>query len=80
MEETLVQNGTSKVQGSIAYVEQEPFIISESVENNIRFGLPFDQNRMDEAIKFSQMGSDLKLFGNGVKTVIGERGVNISGG
>ena len=38
MDETIVNGGTSSVVGSIAYVEQEPFIISDSVENNIRFG------------------------------------------
>ena len=38
MDETIVNGGASTVAGSIAYVEQEPFIISDSVENNIRFG------------------------------------------
>lgn len=42
MDETIVNGGTTHVAGSIAYVEQEPFIISDSVENNIRFGQPFD--------------------------------------
>ena len=59
MEETIVAKGKSEVAGSIAYVEQEPFIISDSVENNIRFGVPFDQKRMDEAVKYSLMESDL---------------------
>ena len=38
MDETINTGGTSSVVGTIAYVEQEPFIISDSVENNIRFG------------------------------------------
>lgn len=42
MQETNVAKGTALVSGSIAYVEQEPFIISDSVENNIRFGMPYD--------------------------------------
>lgn len=35
---------------------------------------------MDDAIKYSNLERDITLFGKGVKTVIGERGVNISGG
>lgn len=80
MEETILSKGKSSVVGSIAYVEQEPFIISDSVENNIRFGKPFNQKRLDDALKYSCLEGDVKLFGKGLKTVIGERGVNISGG
>lgn len=43
MDETINTGGTTSVAGSIAYVEQEPFIISDSVENNIRFGQPYDK-------------------------------------
>ena len=38
MEETILTKGTSAVNGSIAYVEQEPFIYSASVKQNIMFG------------------------------------------
>ena len=64
----------------MAYVEQEPFILSASVSQNIQFGLPLDQSRLDTAVKYAQLTSDLQLFANGIDTVIGERGVNISGG
>ena len=80
MEETLKLKGESIVNGSIAYVEQEPFIYSASVKQNIMFGKEYDEERMKLAIKSSQLESDLKIFGKGLNTVIGERGVNISGG
>ena len=35
---------------------------------------------MNDAIKYSCLERDMELFGKGLKTVIGERGVNISGG
>lgn len=35
---------------------------------------------MDAALKYSCLERDMKLFGKGLKTIIGERGVNISGG
>jgi len=45
--------GHLKVNGSIAYVEQEPFIISASIRKNILFGKTFDKKRFDEAIKYA---------------------------
>lgn len=80
MQETTLRHGTATVAGSVAYVEQEPFILSASVSQNIQFGLPLDQSRLDTAVKYAQLTSDLQLFANGIDTVIGERGVNISGG
>jgi len=59
MEETKVMKGNFRVNGSIAYVEQEPFIISASVKKNIMFGRPFDQARFDDAIKYSCLTRDV---------------------
>lgn len=38
LQETSIKNGSLSVKGSIAYVEQEPFIFSASVKQNIMFG------------------------------------------
>ena len=38
MRETIVQTGSISSRGSIAYVEQEPFILSDTVMNNILLG------------------------------------------
>ena len=51
--------GNLQVSGSIAYVEQEPFIISASIRKNILFGKPYDKKRFDEAIKFAQLERDV---------------------
>ena len=80
MEETILQKGTSKIEGSIAYVEQEPFIFSGSVKNNILFGLPYEKERFERTIMVSQLTKDIELLGKGVETTIGERGINVSGG
>lgn len=42
MNETMVKSGKLVVKGKIAYVEQEPFIISGNIEDNICFGLQYD--------------------------------------
>ena len=80
MGETCITKGTKQVQGSIAYVEQEPFIYSASVKENILFGQPWDELKFQKTIQASQLSKDLEIFGKGADTVIGERGVNISGG
>ena len=80
MHETSLTKGSHDQSGSLAYVEQEPFIYSASVKDNITFGLSFDEKRFNYAIEVSQLKHDLAQFGRGADTVIGERGVNISGG
>ncbi|KAJ3217850.1 Multidrug resistance-associated protein 4 [Dinochytrium kinnereticum] len=64
----------------IAYCTQTPFILSGSIKDNITFGRPLDEKWLSEVIKACAMDSDIKLFSDGVETVIGERGVTLSGG
>jgi len=45
MHETVVMSGELKVKGSIAYVEQEPFIISATVRKNILFGKEYNEEQ-----------------------------------
>ena len=61
-------------------MEQEPFIYSTTIEENICFGLQFLESRFERAVVGAQLKDDLQNFSNGWKTVIGERGINISGG
>ena len=42
LSETVLKKGRSIVKGRIAYVEQEPFIFSGTVEENITFGMSFN--------------------------------------
>ena len=61
-------------------MEQEPFIISASIKQNVAFGLKFDDQKFRNAFKASHLENDIQNFSNGADTVIGERGINISGG
>jgi len=74
------KSGKHTVRGSIAYVEQEPFIISGTIEDNITFGLEYAEIRFRKAVTAAQLEDDRHQFVKGWKTQIGERGVNISGG
>lgn len=55
-------SGKLEINGTIAYVEQEPIVFSDTVKNNILFGREFDKTRYEEAIKLSCMSSDLKIL------------------
>lgn len=73
----------------------QPWIVNDTVKNNILFGQPFDQklytfasslvsSRIDspssEVIQAVALVSDLNIMPAGDQTEIGERGVNLSGG
>ena len=45
MNETNKTGGEQEVRGKIAYVEQEPFIFSASIRDNVCFGLDYDPEK-----------------------------------
>ncbi|KAJ2656937.1 Multidrug resistance-associated protein 1 [Coemansia sp. RSA 1200] len=72
--------GTGAVFGSITLIEQSPWIMNDTVRENILFGRAFDKDRYNRVIEACALTSDIKVWTNGDKTMIGERGINISGG
>ena len=80
MNELIVVSGEAKTRGKIWYVEQEPFITSQSVKENILFGEPYEEEKFNKVIKACWLDTDIAIFKNGIETLIGERGIDISGG
>ena len=69
------------VREGCAYVPQDNFLFSDTIENNIAFGVR-ERNR-DEIIYAARMAdihSNIQEFGQGYGTILGERGVTVSGG
>jgi len=68
----------------IGYVPQDVFLFSDSIANNISFGLKTEKSvtkeRLNEAAKNAALLSTINDFPQGFETVIGERGVTLSGG
>jgi ATP-binding cassette subfamily B protein len=65
----------------ISYVPQDVFLFSETVSNNISFGLEHAaQEKIVEAAKQASVHSEIERFQHGYATMIGERGVTLSGG
>ncbi|XP_015699244.1 ABC transporter C family member 10-like isoform X2 [Oryza brachyantha] len=73
-------NGMVQVCGKIAYVSQNAWIQTASVQDNILFGSPMDRPRYEETLKRCSLVYDLENLPFGDQTQVGERGVNLSGG
>jgi len=65
----------------IAYVPQDVFLFSDTISNNIRFGMmdASDQS-VETAAAEASVDREIAQFPHGYKTVVGERGVTLSGG
>ena len=68
------------INGDIAYIPQKPWIMNQTVKNNILLGSSYNQKKYKEALKYSCLEADLQILQNGDETEIGEKGINLSGG
>ena len=74
-------NGCSvNVNGTIGYASQKSWIFNGSVRDNILFGNQFNDAWYKRVIHACALIDDLKIFPNADFTIIGERGINLSGG
>ena len=65
----------------IGYVPQESFLLSDSLYENISFGLPqINREISKKAAELAGLDNDIRGFPDGYETIIGERGVTLSGG
>ena len=85
--EILIDNKSIKdydlyaLRNQIGIVSQEPILISESIEDNIRYGKPeasFEE--VTQAAKLAYAHDFITTFSAGYKTLVGEKGVQLSGG
>ena len=64
-----------------AYVPQDNFLFSDTIENNIAFGVERHDNKsITQAARLADVHSNIKEFQQGYHTILGERGVTVSGG
>ena len=63
-----------------AYTPQVPRLFSESLKDNILMGLPEGEVRLAQAIHLAVMEDDVDDLENGLQTVVGPKGVRLSGG
>lgn len=69
-----------QISGEVSYASQEPWLFVSSIRNNILFGLPYAKYKYKNTLKVCALERDLQLLPNSDRTLVGERGVSLSGG
>ncbi|GAP94692.1 ABC transporter ATP-binding protein [Leptolyngbya sp. NIES-2104] len=67
----------------IGYIPQSIFLMDDTVEKNIAFGVPdhlIDKQKIDKVIQMAQLTDLIDHLPDGLETFVGERGVRLSGG
>ncbi len=70
------------LRSQIGIVEQEPFLFSASIRDNITYGMKHEvsQAKVEEVARDAAIHDVVESFTNGYDTLVGERGVTLSGG
>ena len=69
------------LRSNIGVVEQEPFLFSDYLQNNIAYGLETpDEAQIRDAAHTADLLEQIEEFPDGLETFLGERGMTISGG
>jgi ATP-binding cassette subfamily B protein len=71
----------SVLRGAVGFVPQESFLFSDTIRENVAFGVPTDgAGRVEWASGIAQLALDIRDFPDGYETFVGERGITLSGG
>jgi ATP-binding cassette subfamily B protein len=77
----------SRLREAVGFVPQETFLFSETVGENVAFGIASDglppeevRRRAEAAAQTAQLAKDVADFPRGYETLVGERGITLSGG
>lgn len=75
-----IVSGDLIIDGKISYASQEAWIFAGTVRENILFGKEYDPVKFEEVLRVCALNKDIELFPQGDKTLVGERGISLSGG
>ncbi|XP_068901758.1 probable multidrug resistance-associated protein lethal(2)03659 isoform X2 [Tenebrio molitor] len=73
-------SGNLNIRGSLSYAPQEPWIFTGTLRENILFGENMDERKYQEVIRVCCLEHDISSFSYGDNTLVGEKGVMLSGG
>ncbi|XP_068705945.1 ATP-binding cassette sub-family C member 4-like isoform X2 [Montipora foliosa] len=73
-------SGTVHFPGTLAYVTQVPWVFSGTIKENILFSEPDDFDWYSTVVEACALKEDIELFPDKHETIVGERGVVLSGG
>ncbi|XP_014851229.1 PREDICTED: multidrug resistance-associated protein 4 isoform X5 [Poecilia mexicana] len=74
------ETGVVKVKGEVTYTSQQPWILPGTIRSNILFGNEFNPKKYDRVLRACALKRDMDLMPGGDLVMVGDRGVNLSGG
>ncbi|XP_026467356.1 probable multidrug resistance-associated protein lethal(2)03659 [Ctenocephalides felis] len=80
LRELPVLSGFARINGAMSYASQEPWLFVGTVRQNILFGQEYERRRYRAAVAACALERDFELLPNGDHSIVGERGVSLSGG
>jgi len=69
-----------ELNGSVSISQQKPWIQNNTIRNNILYNKDLDVKKYVDTIKYCELERDLSIMDNGDMSLIGEKGINLSGG
>jgi ABC-type multidrug transport system fused ATPase/permease subunit len=72
--------GSVVVNAKIYYITQQPWAFTASIRQNIIFGSEYEPEKFNKIIEVCSLKKDLELLPLGENTLVGEKGINLSGG
>ncbi|KAI8123085.1 putative multidrug resistance-associated protein lethal(2)03659 [Lucilia cuprina] len=78
--EVQIDSGEVLVNGKVSYCSQEPWVFEGTIRDNVVFVEDYNERRYKRVLKVCALERDLELLPRGDLTIVGERGVSLSGG
>ncbi|CAG9814462.1 unnamed protein product [Phaedon cochleariae] len=75
-----IESGKVSIGGQMSYSSQKPWLFQSTVRNNILFGEPYVRAWYNKVVKVCALEKDFDQFPQRDQTIVGERGVSLSGG
>eukprot|EP00057_Strongylocentrotus_purpuratus_P018833 XP_011673307.1 PREDICTED: multidrug resistance-associated protein 4 [Strongylocentrotus purpuratus] len=72
--------GSIQTKGRIAYASQQPWVFGGTIRENITFGKRFSDTKYRSIVRVCALTKDIEQLPDGDMTMVGERGVTLSGG
>ena len=80
LKELPLTDGDMNINGTISYAAQQSWIFEGSIKDNILFTQDFDEKRYKMIVHVCSLERDFELLPHGDQTIVGDRGVSLSGG
>lgn len=72
--------GDIKINGTISYASQSPWLFPGTVRENVLFDQAYNEERYQQVIQVCSLERDFEQLAQADRTQVGERGMNLSGG